>query len=179
MQSAQNIIRKVFEATGRQLIKFIDFFYPPFRRYFSVQFFRYGATGAANLLFDWLLYFFIFHFVLQKQMLNLGFVTLSSHIATFAIKFPVTLISGFLLQKYVTFSGSTNKGRQQLVRYYLIALVNIGLNYFGLKLFVDLLHFFPSVANAVVSVFITVFSYFSQKKFTFKNSGISDNKQLK
>ncbi len=169
MESVPNIFRKIFTATGKQIIKIIDFFYPPFRRFFNVQFFRYGATGAANLVFDWILYFLIFHFVIQKQMLHLGIVTLSSHIATFVIKFPITLTTGFLLQKYVTFNESTNKGRQQLVRYYFIAIINIGLNYLGLKLFVDLLYFFPSIANAVVSILVTIFSYYSQKKFTFTN----------
>lgn len=164
-------MRKLFEKIGNWIIIAIDFFYPPFSKYITRQFFRYGATGVANLLFDWVLYFFIFNFVLQKQMLHLGFVTFSSHIATLVIKFPITLTTGFLLQKYVTFTNSTNSGHEQLFRYYLIAFINLGLNYVGLKIFVDLLHFFPSIANAVVSVLVTIFSYFSQKKFTFKITG--------
>lgn len=146
----------------------VDFFYPPFKRYMSPQFFRYGVTGVANLFFDWFMYFFIFNYVLEKQMLYLGLVTLSSHIATLAIKFPITLTSGFLLQKYVTFTDSTNKGKEQIWRYYLVGFINLGLNYVGLKLLVDLLHFYPSIANAILSIVLTVFSYISQKKFTFK-----------
>lgn len=161
-------MRKIFEKIGSWIIIVIDFFYPPFSKYITRQFFRYGATGAANLMFDWILYFFIFNYVLQKHMLYLGIVTLSSHIATLAIKFPITLTTGFLLQKYVTFTESTNRGQEQLFRYYLIAFINLGLVYLGLKLFVDVLHFFPSIANAIVSILVTIFSYFSQKKFTFK-----------
>ena len=101
-------------------------------------------------------------------MLCLGFVTLSSHIATMVIKFPITLTSGFYLQKYVTFTSSTNRGKEQIIRYYIIGFINLGLTYIGLKIFVEMLHLFPSVANVVVSILVTVFSYFSQKKFTFK-----------
>ncbi len=161
-------MRNLFEKIGRWIIIIIDFFYPPFSKYVTRQFFRYGATGVANLIFDWVLYFFIFNFVLKKEMLHLGVVTFSSHIATLAIKFPITLTSGFLLQKYVTFTDSTNRGHEQLFRYYLVAFINLGLVYLGLKLFVDILHFYPSIANAIVSVLVTIFSYFSQKKFTFK-----------
>jgi len=134
----------------------------------NIQFFRYGATGAGNLVFDWILYFIIYNFVLQKQMLNLGIVTLSSHIATKFIEFPVIFMSGFMLQKYVTFTDSTNRGHEQIFRYLLIAFINIGLNYAGLKLFFDVLHVYASISNVIVTILITVFSYFSQKKFTFK-----------
>lgn len=161
-------MRNLFEKIGSWIIIVIDFFYTPFSKYVTRQFFRYGATGVANLIFDWVLYFFIFNFVLKKEMLHLGVVTFSSHIATLAIKFPITLTSGFLLQKYVTFTDSTNRGHEQLFRYYLVAFINLGLVYLGLKLFVDILHFYPSIANAIVSVLVTIFSYFSQKKFTFK-----------
>ena len=163
-------MRNLFTSIGNFIRKIIDFFYPPFRKYMPIQFFRYGACGASNLLFDWVLYFFIFNFVLHQQMLHLGFVTFSSHIATFVIKFPITFFSGFLLQKYVTFAASESRGRIQLFRYLLVVVVNLFLNYLGLKLFVDILSFYPSIANVTVSVFTTIVSYFSQKMFTFKNT---------
>jgi len=161
-------MRKLFEYIGKHITSAVDFFYPPFRKYMSLQFFRYGATGASNLVFDWVLYFVIFNFVLQKQMLFLGFVTLSSHIATLAFKFPVTMTTGFLLQKYVTFTDSSNKGKEQIWRYYIVGFTNLLLNYIGFKILVDLLHFYPSIANVVISIALTIFSYISQKKFTFK-----------
>lgn len=156
--------------TGNFIRRLIDRFYPPFRHVVPLQLFRYGVSGGLNLLFDWALYFFIFNFVLQKQMLNLGFVTLSSHIAPLALKFPITLLSGFLLQKYVTFSYATEtRGRIQLVRYLTVVALNLLLNYAGLKFFVEIVGLFPSVANVVVSLVCTVISYIAQKRFTFKS----------
>ena len=161
-------MRKLFETVGRWITIVIDFFYPPFRRFISLQFFRYGVSGVGNILFDWLLYFSIYNFVLKHQMLELGFVTLSSHIAALFFTFPVTLISGFLLQKYVTFTESELTGKTQLYRYSLVVLANLLLNYLGLKLLVDILGIYPTPSKMIVTVITTMFSYFSQKKFTFK-----------
>lgn len=166
-------MRKLFISVGRRIRHVIDFFYPPFRKYVNVQFFRYGVSGVANILFDWVLFFSVYHFMLHQRMLDLGFVTLKSHNAALFLTFPVTFLSGFLLQKYVTFSSSELRGHVQLFRYFLVLLANLLLNYFGLKLLVDFIHIFPTPAKMLVTVATTLFSYFSQKKYTFKKTETS------
>jgi len=136
----------------------------------AIQFFRYGVSGVANMIFDWVLYFLVYHFVLRQEMLHLGFVTFSSHIGALFITFPFSFLSGFLLQKYVTFSTSELRGRVQLFRYFLVLLANLLLNYLGLKVFVELFRIFPTPAKMIVTLFTTLFSYFSQKKYTFKKT---------
>jgi putative flippase GtrA len=163
----------VCEDFGVFIRTIIDHFYPPFRKHMTIQFFRYGVIGAANLVFDWVLYFFIYNFVLQHRMLNLGFVTLSSHIASLGIKFPIVFLSGFLLQKYVTFSYSELQGRIQLFRYLVVFLVNLTINYIGLKILVDYFGFYPTPSNMAISILTVGISYFSQKHYTFKTSTVS------
>lgn len=161
----------ILNNTGNSIRGIIDFFYPPFRKFMTLQFFRYGVTGSANLLFDWVLYFFIYNFVLRHNMLDLGFITLSSPVAALAIKIPIVLLSGFLLQKYVTFSSSGLNGRVQLFRYAVVFFTNLLISYFGLKLLVDGLHLYPSPSNALISILTVFISYFSQKLYTFKTAG--------
>lgn len=132
------------------------------------EFFRYGVTGVANMVFDWVVYFSFYHFVLQKQMLHLGIVTLSSHIAALMFTFPITFLSGFLLQKYVTFTASDLKGSIQLFRYGMVVATNLLLNYLGLKLFVDVFNLFATPSKMLLTIITTLFSYFSQKKYTFR-----------
>ena len=163
-------MRNVFIDTGRLIRRMIDFFYPPFRKFMTLQFFRYGITGSANLVFDWVLYFLIYNYVLRKKMLDLGFVTLSSHIGAWAIKVPIVLLSGFLLQKYVTFSSSSLTGRVQLFRYSIVFFINLGISYFGMKLLVDGFSIYPSPSNIIISILTVFISYFSQKLYTFKAS---------
>ncbi len=173
IKDCKSNIHNLLEIVGAKVRVCIDFFYPPFSRYMDIQFFRYGAVGVSNLVFDWVLYFTIYNFILQKQMLNLGFVTLSSHVAGLAVKFPIVLLTGFLLQKFVTFSSSELRGRVQLFRYLLVFFVNVILNYIGLKFFVDFLGFYPTPSNMIVSSLTIIVSYFSQKHYTFKVSPFS------
>lgn len=163
-------MRTICENFGDLIKSFIDYFYPPFRKHMTIQFFRYGVIGAANLVFDWVLYFIIYNFILQHRMLNLGIVTLSSHIASLGIKLPIVLLSGFLLQKYVTFSYSELAGRIQLFRYLVVFLVNLLINYIGLKILVDYFGFYPTPSNMLISTLTIGISYFSQKHYTFKTS---------
>jgi len=163
-------MRKIFVSTGQRIRSLIDFFYPPFRKYMTIQFFRYGVSGVANMIFDWVLFFVVYHFVLHKEMLHVGIQTFKSHNAALFITFPITFLTGFLLQKYVTFTSSELRGRIQLFRYFLVLLANLLLNYLGLKILVDFLRFFPTPAKMIVTLFTTLFSYFSQKKYTFKKT---------
>ncbi len=158
----------------KQISRLIDFFYPPFSPYISRQLFRYAACGGGNLVFDWVLYFVIYNFIFDQQYnLHLGFITLSPHIASFAIVFPVTLLTGFLLQKYITFTASNLRGRVQLFRYFLVVITNILIIYAGLKIMVDGFGFWATPSKMLVTVFAIAFSYLSQKKFTFKCPGPS------
>jgi len=161
-------MRKFLTSTGIGIRRMVDYFYPPFRKYMSVEFFRYGATGVANLVFDWFIYFIIFHFILRQQMLPLGFVTLSSHIAALAFSFPISFMSGFLLQKYVTFNNSDLRGKVQLFRYGVVVVANLAINYIGLKLFVDVFGWFPTPSKMAITILATGVSYISQKKYTFR-----------
>ncbi|MFV0472558.1 MAG: GtrA family protein [Paludibacteraceae bacterium] len=160
-------MRKFLMSLGEHVTRMIDFFYPPFKKYVSLQFFRYGVSGALNLIFSWFSFFFIYQVVVQKRMINLGVVTLSDYTATVALNFVVTLITGFILQKYVTFTASELKGRKQLIRYAQVGLFNLLLNYAGIKLLVEVFRIFPSIANVIVSLGITVTSYFLQTRYTF------------
>jgi hypothetical protein len=169
-------MNRTFIRIGHFIRSFIDFFYPPFKRTMSLQFFRYGFSGTANLLFDWTLYFLIYNYIMIHRNLNLGLVVLSPHIATLAIKIPFVIMSGFILQKYVTFYYSGLPWKVQFGRYSIVFFFNLWINYIGLKILVDGLGFWATPSNIVTSVITVFISYFSQKLFTFKATGISGRK---
>ena len=125
---------------------------------------------AANVVFSLILYFVVYNFVLRQQVLPLGLFTLSSHIGALVIIFPFSNFFGFLLQKYVTFTESDLRGHVQLYRYFLIVFVNLGINAIVLKILVDGFHFWVTPSQMVATFFCIFISYFSQKKFTFKNA---------
>lgn len=162
-------MRKKFTTVGIWICSIIDFFYPPFRKYFSLQFFRYGFTGATNVAFSILLYYIVYNIILRQQMLHLAFFTFSSHIASLIISFPFSNFFGFLLQKYVTFTNSDLRGHVQLYRYFIVVFVNLIVNAVFLKIFVDGMHFWTTPSQIAATCICILISYFSQKKFTFKN----------
>jgi putative flippase GtrA len=153
------------------IIKFIDFFYFPAFRYIPREVFRYAFTGGVNTLFDLFLYFIVYKFILDKQIVDIGFVAISPHIAAFLIVFPITFSSGFILAKYVTFRASDLKGRIQLFRYGVTVTGSILLNYVFLKLFVEYLGWYATVSKGVTTVIVVVYSYISQRYFSFKTAG--------
>ena len=146
----------------------IQWFYPPFSKFIPPETFRYAATGGFNLLLDIFLYFVFYNFILQKQIVHLGFVSISPHIAAFLFVFPITFATGFLLAKYITFTGSPLRGRVQLFRYIISVAGSILLNYILLKLFVEHLFIWPTVAKMITTVFVVIYSYLIQRYFTFK-----------
>lgn len=132
--------------------------------------YRYAVCGCSNMVFDWILYFVFYNFIIQKQIVNLYFVSLSPHIAALIFTFPITLASGFYLSHYISFSGSSLRRRTQAFRYIVIVAANLGINYVCLKLFVDVCHIYPTPAKIMTTVFTTIFSFFAQKHYSFKKT---------
>ena len=162
------------------ITKIIDFFYRPFSRYIPQQLFRYAFCGGGNLVLDWVLYFFIYNFVVGHELvyisLPLNFklstlnyeICLTPHILTFLIVFPITLFTGFWLNRNITFTQSSLRGYKQLWRYILIVALNLLVNYLGLKLCVDILGFYPTPSKMLITLVTVAISFFGQKYFSFK-----------
>jgi putative flippase GtrA len=152
----------------KKIISFIDFFYPSFKKFMPLQTFRYAVCGGSNMLFDIFLYFISYNYILHKQILNLGFIAFQPYTAALWMAFIVSFPTGFLLSKYIVFNASQLRGGIQLVRYMLIVAVNLILNYSIIKVLVEFMHFYPTVARFFATCFVVTFSYVSQKHFTFK-----------
>ncbi|MDR1814311.1 MAG: GtrA family protein [Tannerella sp.] len=161
-------MKKILVKSGILIQKAIDFTYPPFRKFMTPELYRYGVCGTANVLVDWILYFLVYNYGVQHRYFDMGLFVISPHILTLIIIFPVSTFSGFLLQKYVTFTASDLRGRTQLMRYFMVVGGNLLINYVGLKILVEHLHFYPTPSKMTVTILTIIFSYIGQKKFTFR-----------
>jgi len=152
----------------------IDFFYTPFRKVMSEQLFRYAACGGGNLVLDWVLYFLVYNFVIGHELVYIRLspfafgLCLTPHIATLCIVFPITLLTGFWLQKNVTFTTSGLTSWRQLSRYIFIVAINLAVNYFGLKLCVEIFGWYPTPSKMVITLITVAISYFGQKYYSFR-----------
>jgi len=150
------------------VVSVIDFFYPPFRKFMPLQTFRYIACGGFNTLLDIVLYFISYNFILRKQLIHLGFVTISPYIGAFLMAFVASFPTGFYLNRNIVFTGSTLRGRVQLFRYFLLVAICIVLNYVFIKLFVEQFHIYPTIAKILTTIIVISFSYLTQRNYTFK-----------
>lgn len=154
----------------KALLKFIDFFYPPFSRWLSIHTFRYIVSGGTTATSGVVVFYIVYNFILHQKDVILPFAPgmITAHVAALIIESFITFIIGFGLNKYLIFTKSELKGRIQLFRYGTVVITNILLNFAMLKLMVDTFHFYPTIAKFICTAILAVFSYFSQKHFSFK-----------
>lgn len=144
----------------------------PIRRVVPQQIFRYGACGAMNMVLDAIWYFIIYHFVIGMRYIDLGFVTVSPHIASLIIVFPITFFTGFLLNRYVAFRAVQSRSAAQLARYALTVAGAIILNYALMKLLVDGCGIWATPSKIITTAVSAVYSFLAAKYFTFRKQGI-------
>lgn len=135
-----------------------------------LQTFRYAVCGGFTAVVGWVLYDLIYNYVVVAQYTDFGFVVISPHVATLGLCFPFTFTIGFLLNKYVAFKHSPLRSTTQLIRYLLSVAGSFGLNYLFIKIFVEAMHLYPTYAQIVSTILVTIYSYLVQKYFTFKGS---------
>jgi putative flippase GtrA len=146
----------------------LDIFYPLFKRFFNKQTYHYLACGGSNTLFGLFIYYFCYHTILNKQVVNLYLFSLKPHIASFFVSFLVTLPIGFFLSRYVVWSESTTPGKKQLMRHVAFVILSVFMNYGLLKLFVDYLSWWAMPSQLLTTTIIVIFSYITQRYISFK-----------
>ncbi|EMR03065.1 GtrA family protein [Cesiribacter andamanensis] len=135
----------------------------------DIQTYRYLACGGINVAMDILMFFIAYHYIVQKQIIHLPFgLAVSPYIAAFIISFCICFPLAFLLMRHVAFPHSALAGRTQLIRYFSVVMLNLGLHYVLLKLFVETFAFYPTPAKVVVTGIGIVVSYLLQKHYSFK-----------
>jgi putative flippase GtrA len=77
-------------------------------------------------------------------------------------------LTGFWLNKYVTFTQSNLRGSKQLMRYIAIVALNLAVNYFGLKLCVEYFGWYPTPSKMLITLITIAISYFGQKYYSFR-----------
>lgn len=164
-------MRKAHDFLRRTILRIVDTFYPLFRSFMPLQTYRYAACGGFNTLLDIGLFYCSFHFLLHERPLHLPGITIGGHIAAFIFSFFFTFPIGFYLSRYVVFQQTDVAKHVQVGKYFSVVFMCVLLNYGFLKLLVDYWGWYPTPAKIVTTFFVVIFSYLSQKNFTFKAPG--------
>ena len=150
------------------ILRFIDFFYPIFKRLMPLDTYRYAACGGMNTVLALMVYFVSYHYIFDKTIVELGFFAFKPHMAALFVSGVGSFFVGFVLNKFIVFTASNLRGRVQFFRYLLSFLFNITLNYFMLKLLVEYLGQDVFLSQLFTTCIVIAISYLTQKHFTFK-----------
>lgn len=161
-------MRKLHENIRSLILTLVDLFYPLFRKVMPLQTFRYAACGGFNTLLDITLFFVSYNFIFERNPIHVGSLTIGAHIAAFLVAFIVTFPIGFYFSRYVVFQQTAVAKRTQLRKYFMVVFICLLLNYGFLKLFVDVFGWYPTPSKVITTFFVVIFSYLSQKNYTFK-----------
>ncbi|MBS1762172.1 MAG: GtrA family protein, partial [Bacteroidetes bacterium] len=115
------------------------------------QTYRYAVCGGMNTLMGLILYTVSFRHIFNREIFDFGISAFKPHIAALFLSSSFTFSLGFLLNKFIVFTDSYLRGRIQLFRYFLSFMINLIINYFLLKIFVEGLKW-----DAVLSQVITI-----------------------
>ncbi len=150
------------------LVWILDLFYPVFKPFLKRHTYDYIVCGGGNTLLGFVLFYIAYHHVFQQQNFDLGLFVLKPHIASFFFSFFFTFPLGFFMSRYIVWSESELKGKHQLMRYFILVFIFFFVNYGILKLFVEYLNWWPLPSQVLTTAIIVVFSYLSQKHYSFK-----------
>lgn len=162
------------------ILKVIDFFHPPFKKWIPLQTFRYIACGGSTTVLGLLVFFLAYNFLLEpylyveykdgvaNDVVNFWGLTFTRYIAAYIVSFFVSFPVGFFLSKFVVFQESHLKGRIQLFRYLVLQFLNIVMNYGLLHFFVGWCGFWATPSQMATTVIIAFFSYFFQRYISFR-----------
>lgn len=120
---------------------------------------RFLAVGAFNTLFGFVL-FAGFELLVGRWI---------GYIVSLLVSYVIAILVAFILHRHVTYRVTgTGNVVIDFLRFASVYLVAIGINLVALPLLVELAHFPPILAQALITIVTTIVSYFGHKLFSFR-----------
>ena len=98
----------------------------------------------------------------------LPFTTIRAAVAAAVVAFMISTPYGFAMSRYIVFQESNLKGRVQIFRYLMTVAACAVLTYFFLPFFHYTCGIYATPASLLTTLVVALFSYVSQRFFTFK-----------
>jgi putative flippase GtrA len=122
---------------------------------FWVQFFRYFFSGGAA---------FVVYFVLLLVLTEYLHVF---HLTSLLIAYSLSIVVNFLVSKYFVFSQHDQRSSRQFVKFFVVALIGLCLQYLFVSFFTGSFAIQYLIANVIASALVYVVSFSLNRTFTF------------
>ncbi len=137
--------------------------------FFKSKVFRYFISAGIATWVDITIYFVAFNYIYQKSDIDvLGLFTVAASTASLILSYTMGLITNFLITKFLVFSESELATHHQLMRFVLVALFILVLNYFLMHFLINNFGWFPTIARGTSAITIGFLSFLIHKTFSFK-----------
>ncbi len=150
---------------------FLDLVYPIFKKLLPYQLYAYLAVGAANTVLNIVLFAVLYQFVLPQPGIMVNGYLVASYTISLLIAFVVTVPAGYWLSKTFAFGQhgiAAKQNARQFIKYFLVVIQGLVLDYLLLKLLVVYAGMHPTAAKIISTVIVLVLNYLLQKYFTFR-----------
>ena len=132
-----------------------------FKAILNSKVFRYFISAGIATVVDITVYFIAFNYIYQKSDIDLFRVyTVSAPTASLILSYSMGLITNFMITKFLVFNDSELATHQQLLRFVLVALFILVLNYFFMHFLIN------NFGWSAIS--IGMLSFIIHKSFSFK-----------
>lgn len=149
----------------------LRFGYPLFQNVFPYQVYAYLAVGALNTALNILLFAILFQFVIPSPGVTIGTFLFASYTISLILSFLATVPTGFWLAKNFAFQSVSHNKKEngvKLFKYFLVVSQGLISDYILLKILVEWVEIYPTVAKVISTLIVLVVNYILQKYFTFK-----------
>jgi putative flippase GtrA len=141
------------------------------KKVFQFKLIRYGMAAGIATVVDVSIYFIAFNYIFKKQDIHLmQFLVLGAPTASLVLSYSCGLITNFTITKYFVFTESDLRGHHQLMRYVMVAVLVLFLNYGFMSFLIRTMEWFPTIARATSAIVIGFISFAIHKVFSFKVS---------
>jgi len=145
------------------MIKDLFFFF------LSIKAVRYFFAAGIATLVDVLVYYAVFNFVLHQRSLEI-FEGLALKAPTLSLicSYSIGLVTNFGISRLWVFTESELSGKNQFMRFILVALIVLAANYFFMYFLIGVLNWYPTISRGISAITIGLFSFAAHKTFSFK-----------
>jgi len=162
--------KNLFAQARHTIVGIIDFFHRPFARFIPTQTFRYLACGGTNTVFNIFIDNIAYNYIFRAHPVHIyGNFIITPEVGALIIALSISIPTGFILSRHIVFPESNLHSRIQFFRYALTTVIFLLMAYFLTKLFAFYLPMInQTVRYTAICVITTIFSYITQRVFTFK-----------
>lgn len=145
------------------------------RRILKLKVVRYFFSAASATVVDVMVYYYAFNFIYKKENIEFfNLYTFSAPTASLILSYTCGLVTNFFMTKTLVFKESDLKGYHQFLRFVLVAIGVLGLNYVLMNFLIRNLHWYPTIARAVSAITIGGLSFVVHKTFSFRVSNTDE-----